>query len=184
MLRRSLTLLEQAEGSESLDVAKAANNLATLYSDTHQYTKAEAVMARALPIYEKTLGPQDPSFAMALNNMFAILSQQHRADEGEPYLRRALAIGEKSFPQTLNMAHLQLCLAALEASHQNYRMAAQLVHQAIEIQERALGPQHPLVGHSLANYSAVLRRMHQKRPAKEAQMRANMILKLSLTNVK
>lgn len=184
VLRRSAALLEQAEGADSLDVAKAANNLATLYTDTHQYAKAEKEMARALPLYEKYLGSESPLFAMASGNMFTILSAEHRTDEGERYLRRALAIGEKAFPESLKLANLRLCQASFEASRQNYTEAARLLESVIAIQERLLRPEHPDLARSLANYSVVLRRLHQKAEALEAQNRANSILKSALSNVK
>jgi tetratricopeptide (TPR) repeat protein len=184
VLRRSVALLEESEGAGSLYVAKASNNLATLYLDTHQFAKGEEAMARALPIYEQHLRPDDPELALVLANMFTILAAQHRADQGEPYLRQALAIGEKQFPNTTRMANLQLCLASLEVSRDHLKDAALLLEKVIATQERVLGPEHRDVGRSLAAYSTVLRRMHQKNEAKLALNRANMILKTSLNDVK
>lgn len=180
VLRRSAALLEE----DSLDFARAANNLAMLYQDTHQYARAEAEMTRVLPIYERRLGENDPESAQVLGNMFSILAVQHRGDEGEPYLRRALAAGEKVFPGSLKMANLQVCLAALEASREHLRDAARLLETAIATEERILGPEHPELAHTLACYARVLGRMHQKTEAKNALHRANMILKTSLSDVK
>jgi tetratricopeptide (TPR) repeat protein len=177
VLRRSVALLEQSEGIDALDVAKAANNLSTLYADTHQFVRAEQELARILPVYERHLGLDNPTYAMALANMFTILYEQHRVAEGEPYLRRALAVGEKSFPRSLKMANLQHCLAAFEVSRQNYKEAARLLEKVIATEERMLGREHPELAHSLVNYSYVLRRLHQKNDAKQAQNRANSILK-------
>jgi hypothetical protein len=184
VLRRSVALLEEAEGENSILAAKAANNLATVYLDTHQFAKAEAEMARALPIYEKILGPEDPEVAMVSGNMFTVLAAQNRANEGEPYLRSALAIGEKRFPGSLRMANLQLCLAALEERHENLKVSAQLLEKVIATQERVLGPEHPELAHTLSVYSGLLRRLHQKSAAKIAQNRASMIRKSALNDVK
>jgi Tetratricopeptide repeat len=183
-LRRSVALLEESMGAESLDVARAANNLATLYLDTRQYAKAQEEMARALPIYEHRLGSDDPEVAQVSANMFTVLAAQRRATEGEPYLRRALAVGEKAFPESLRMANLQLCLAALEESRENFKGAAVILEKVIATQERLLGPQHPELAHTLAGYSSVLRHMHQNAGAKIALNRANMIRKSALTDVK
>jgi tetratricopeptide (TPR) repeat protein len=184
VLRRSVALLEEAEGKDSLDVAKALNNLATIYTDTRQYAKAELEMRRALPIFEKHLGADDPMVAMVSGNVFTILNAQHRVNEGEPYLRHALAIGEKAFPQTLKMANLELCLAALEAGRGNLKEAARLLEKVIAMQERLLGPEHPDLAQSLIGYSTVLRSLHQKSEAKIVQNRANLILKSALSDVK
>jgi len=184
VLRRSVAILEQSQGLDSLDAAKAANNLATLYLDTHQYAKAEQEMARAMPVYEKHLGLDNPEIALASGNMFTVLTRQNRSIEGEPYLRRALAIGEKAFPNSLKMAHLEHCLAVLEESRGHFQESARLLQKVIATQERLLGPDHPEVGRALADYSAVLRRMHQKTEAKNAQNRSNAILKAVLSDVK
>jgi Tfp pilus assembly protein PilF len=177
LMRRSLALLEQAEGNETLDTAKAMNNLATFYARIREYAKAEQQMTRALPIYERVFGPEHPEFANALGNMFVILFEQRRAAEGEPFLRRALAIGEAKFPRSGKMAHLRGFEAGLEASRGNFNRSARLLEEVIAIEERVLGPEHPVLANSLVQYSEVLRRLHQKSEAKQAQNRANTILK-------
>jgi Tetratricopeptide repeat len=184
ILRRSVALLDQFEDTNGLNAARAANNLATVYLDTHQYAKAEEEMAHALPMYQRFLGPDSPEMALVLGNMFTILASEHRADEGEPYLQRALAIGRRAFPGSLKMASLEVCLGALEAQRENYKEAAAILKGVIATQERLLGPDHPEVAHSLAAYATVLRHMHQKTEAKNAMNRANMILKSALSDVK
>jgi tetratricopeptide (TPR) repeat protein len=184
VLRRSVALLDSFETTDGLNTARADNNLATLYLDTHQYAKAEEEMTRALPIYERNLGPDDPELALVLGNMFTVLAAQHRSDEGEPYLQRALVIGRKAFPGSLKMANLEVCLAALKAQHEEFKEAAVLLKGVIATQERLLGPEHPEVAHSLTAYATVLHHMHQKTEAKNALNRANMILKSALNDVK
>jgi tetratricopeptide (TPR) repeat protein len=184
VLRRSVALLEESEGADALHTAEAANNLATLYSDTRQYSLAEKVLARALPVYEKYLGAENPIYAMAMSNMFTALYQQGRFAEAEPYLRRALAIGEKKFPDTFNMARLRHCLAALEASRGHNKEAARLLEQVIATEEKVLGPRHPELAQALENYAGVLRNLHQKSEAKSAHNRALSIQKSLLGDVK
>jgi tetratricopeptide (TPR) repeat protein len=184
VLRRSVALLAQAEGEDSLEAAKAANNLASVYADTHQYDKAEQEMKRILPVYEKHFGADHPEIALVSGNMFTVLEEQNRAAEGEPYLRRAIAIAEKAFPNGLKMANLQHCLAVLDADRENFQEAARLLEKVIATEERLLGPDHPQLGHTLEDYSLVLRRLHQKNQAKNVQNRANLILKSALADVK
>ncbi len=184
VLRRSLAMLEEAGGADTLDFARLANNLAVLYLDTQQFRKAEEIMARALPLYERYLGANDPELALASANMFTVLIAQRRAAEAEPYLRRALAIGEKVFPDSLRMASLQICLAAFEASRTNFQAAASTLKTVISTEERVLGPDNPEVGHALTAYAQVLRHLHQKSQAKSALNRANWILKSSLSDIK
>jgi len=183
-LRRSLVLMEDAEGPDSLNAAKAANNLASLYCDTRQYAKAERQMERALPVYEHHFSSDDPALVLALSNMFTALAGLNRDAEGEVFLRRALAIAAKNFPHSLKMANLQHSLASLEAKHQNFPEAGRLLETVLNTQERLLGPDHPDLGRTLVEYSAVLRHMHLNTEAKNAQNRANLILKSVLNDVK
>lgn len=184
VLRRSVALLEESEGEDHILVAKAANNLATLYMDTRQFAKAEQEMLRALPIYQRVLSPDDPEVAMALSNLFTIMVAQNRTAEGEPYLRTALAIGEKGFPGTLRMANLEICLAAFEEKRGNLKEAARLLEKVIATQERVLGSDNPELARTLSGYSNVLARLHQKSEAKSARNRANLIMKSALADVK
>jgi tetratricopeptide (TPR) repeat protein len=177
LLHRSLALFEQSEGGEALDTAIAENNLAMLYLGTARYATAEQLQNRALPVYEKRVDPEDPSLAAALANMFTILFAQGRAEQGEPYLRRALAIGETRFPGTAAMARLQVCLAVLEFSRGHYQESARILQAAIGVQEQMLGPNHPELARSLVFYSAVLRHLRNKTEARQAEIRAKMILK-------
>jgi len=72
-------------------VATSLNNLAGLYVNQGEYTKAEPLLKRALAIREKALGPtirrgdepQQPRGALSLQGHYA---------KAEPLLKRSLAI--------------------------------------------------------------------------------------------
>lgn len=177
VLRRSLAMFQQAEGTDALDTAKAANNLATVYCDSGQYEQAEKEMGVALTFYERHPSSYPVLFAMTLRNMFVVLLQQHRAVEAESYLVRALDIGNSSFPNSRKMADLRFAQAVFNARRGKWQEAASLLRQVIEVQERLLGARHPLLAHSLLTYSEVLRRLHQRGEARRAQLRGTLILK-------
>jgi tetratricopeptide (TPR) repeat protein len=115
VLRRSLAIFEAAVGSDSLESAEAANNLAMLYRRTGDLARAQEQLERALPLMEQHLGSFDPSLAIALNSMFVILVEQKQWDRAEPFLRRALAIGQEVFPDSPQMAEFRQNLALLTA---------------------------------------------------------------------
>jgi len=75
------------------------------------------------------------------------------------------------------MATLRANLASLEAGRGHYQIAAKIMEEVIAMQEKTLGPNHPQLAASLANYSSVLRQLHQKTEAKRAENRANAIQK-------
>jgi tetratricopeptide (TPR) repeat protein len=177
VLLRSIALLEQAEGADSLDVAKARNNLATIYSGAHQYAKAEEQMAKALPVYEKRLGPNNPAIALALSNMFTILLSENRTTEAEPYLKHALSIAAEGSPNDLRMANLKLCQASLEMKRGNYSEAARLLQTVAAIQRKVLGAESPQVAQTLASYADASRHAEVAEGAALAQDHAHPILK-------
>ena len=177
VLRRAIALFEKAGGPDSLDAARAANNLATLYQRQGEFGKAEEQERRALPVYEKSLPPDHFLVATVHSNMFAILGAQKRFDEGEPHLRRALEIAERAAPSEMRMQQIRLNLAALEASRGNWRAAATVFEQVIAAQERLLGPNHPSLAQALASYSDALKHLNHKAEAKQAQRRADAIIK-------
>src|SRR6185437_9183454 len=111
-----------------------------------------------------------------LNNLFAVVAAQKRIDEAEPSLRRALAISAAAGDKNPRVLRMQANLAGLEAERGRFQDSAKLYAEVIAAQERMLGPDHPQVAETLAAYSEVLRKLHQKTAAKQAEMRSNAIL--------
>ncbi len=177
MLRRSRALFEQSVGADSLEAGKAATNLAYLYRENGDLTRAEAEQRRAIEIMEKHLGADHPTMVAGWNNLFTILAMLDRADEGEPYLRRAIEIGQRAFPSGAPMLQIRANVATLEAKRGHYAEAARILEEVIAGQERVLGGDHPQLAISLTHYSEVLKKLHQNGEARKVQARANAILK-------
>ncbi len=177
VLRRALALFQKTGGAESLDAGKTANNLAALYSGEGELAKAEEMQRVAIPIYQKHLPAGHPLIGAVMNNMFTILGAQKRFDEGEPYLRTAVEIAERSEPHSLRTQQIRSNLATLEASRGNWQAAADTIRKVIAEEERLLGENDRMVATSLTNYSEALKHLNQKSEAKEAERRANAIMK-------
>jgi tetratricopeptide (TPR) repeat protein len=177
VMRRALALFQQAGGADCLDAGKAANNLAALYTDQGEFVKAEEMERIALPIYKNHLPEGHPLIGAVMNNMFAILESQKRHDEAEPYLIAALEISEKSDAHSLRAQRMRTNLAVLRASHGDWQGAADIFKKVIAEEEKILGPDHPTVALTLTGYSEALKHLNQKTEAKEAERRANAILK-------
>ena len=177
VLRRALVMFQKTSGAESLDAGKSANNLASLYLQEHEYAKAEEMQRMALPLYRKHLPEGHPLIGAVLNNMFTILGAQKRFDEAEPYLRGALEIAEGADPHSLRTQQFRTNLATLEASKGNWGSAAEIMRKVIGEEEQLLGKNDPAVATALSNYSEALKHLNQKSEAKDAERRANAILK-------
>ena len=58
-----------------------------------------------------------------------------------------------------------------------YAEAEPLLKEALEIQEKALGPDHPQVATVLLNYASLLHKQHRRRDAAPMEKRARNIIK-------
>jgi len=158
LLRRALTITEQALGPDHADTAPSLNNLAEVLSAKGDNAEAEPLFRRGLAIYEKALGPDHPRTAESINNLAVLLSRKGDYAEAEPLLRRALAICEKALgsghPNTATSLNN---LSALLRSKGDYAGAEPLFRRALAIREKALGPDHPHTAISLNNLAELLR---------------------------
>ena len=85
-------LAEATALSNSILVATAANNLASLPHDTNRIEEAEPMMRQALAIDEAAFGNQHPKVATDLNNLALLLKDTNRIEEAELLMRRSLDI--------------------------------------------------------------------------------------------
>jgi hypothetical protein len=65
--------MEKAFGPDYPGVAKALNNLASLYEALGKYSEAEPLYKRSLAIMEKALGPNHPDVATTLNYLAGLV---------------------------------------------------------------------------------------------------------------
>src|SRR5262245_40258506 len=72
MLQRSLQLIGQAQGAESVKMAAPLGTLAAFYDARGSSERAEGLYARAIAIREKTLGPDHPSVAPLVGRLAAL----------------------------------------------------------------------------------------------------------------
>ena len=77
-------------------MAVSLHNLAGLYFEQEQYTKAEPLYRRALEIREKVLNPNHPDLATSLENYALLLRDMNRAEEAVPLESRAKVIRVKN----------------------------------------------------------------------------------------
>ena len=77
-------------------MATSLNNLASLYNDQGDYTKAEPLYKRSLAIREKALGSDHPDVAISLNNLAMFYINQGDYAKGRSFYERLLVIKEKT----------------------------------------------------------------------------------------
>lgn len=92
LMRRALSIDEQAYGPDHPEVAIDLNNLAGLLQDTNRLSEAEPLMRRALSIDDQSFGPDHPDVAIRLNNLAMLLQNTNRLSEAELPSRKSLEI--------------------------------------------------------------------------------------------
>ncbi|HLH38940.1 MAG TPA: tetratricopeptide repeat protein [Bryobacteraceae bacterium] len=177
VLRRSLSLYEKTKGADSIEAARISNSIATLEDSQHQYQKAERDLRRALPAFERALGPNNPMVAAVLDNLFAEMAAQRRASQGEPFLARAVRIMDNLQSELPPLLQIRANQAAFEAIAGNLRESTRIFEEVIAAEQRVFGASHPEVARTISVYSGVLKRMHKNKEARQAENRANAILK-------
>ncbi len=147
---QSLSIREQALGSDHVDVADALARLAKLHNAMGEYDRAIEGQRRALSIRERVLGRKHPQVALSLNGLANTYSDQGQYDTAQQLYERALSILEHAKGQQHpDVAGLLNNLGNLHARKGEFGKAKPLFARSLSIRERSLGPEHPLVAQSL-----------------------------------
>src|SRR5262249_36838861 len=101
LLREAASLVEEADGPNSPNLASLLNDIGSVLENRCDYAGAEAGFRRAAAIAE-SIGPTDDDdlerLALeSLSNLARVVRQQGRYAEAEPLLRRALERAECAF---------------------------------------------------------------------------------------
>ena len=149
--RRALTIREQTLGPDHPHVGKSLNLLAEISLTRQTYGEAEAQALQALEIWEKTVGPEHHYMAIGLDTLARVRRAQGSLAEAETLADRAGKIFQRLWGDDSHVAGSFNTLAEIFFDQENYSRAEELLQQALEIQERLLGSDHPHTARSLYN---------------------------------
>ncbi len=149
-------------GKEHPDLAKLLADLAGLYVIEDRRIEAITLYDRALGILERSYGLSHPATEQVALAMAPLRTGSGANDPENQRYQRILSMAA----QSLNRR------AGVYRNLGEYGAAEELFKQAIEMLERAFGPEHPDVGVVLENYAALLRKMGRTKNAEEAERRA------------
>src|SRR5204863_266388 len=91
LYHRALEIRKQVLGEKHPDYACSLNNLAFLYGEQGDYTRAEALFRQALQIRKQVLGEKHPEYASSLSNLALLYMQQRDYPRAEALYRQAIA---------------------------------------------------------------------------------------------
>lgn len=94
LLRKTLATAE-AQKPQSLEVARAANQLALCCFHQGKYEESETLFLKSLTLREKLAGPNDPEVAESLIGLGLLYASRHQFEKAIVAHKRALSIDEK-----------------------------------------------------------------------------------------
>jgi serine/threonine-protein kinase len=169
--RRSLDILERAEGAESPLLALPLDNLGMTLRSLGRLDEAQVALERALGLVESGWGTAHPQYGTALNSLGNLLLDRGRYEEASVRLRAAAA----NYEAALGPEHPFLAwplsneaLALLELGRP--AEALPLMRRALEVRRKSLGEEHWQTASSHADVGLALEALGD-RAAAEAEMR-------------
>jgi tetratricopeptide (TPR) repeat protein len=139
LYQRALGIFERVDGPESIEVARALQNLGVLAENNEE---ERALFARALEIL-KSLRKVDPPFiAAALANIASLDMTEGKYDEARSLYQQALSLHQEYNPKHPATAHALDQLAYLLETQGNLEEAKELYQEAYVIRDRFFGPDH------------------------------------------
>ncbi|MBI5434074.1 MAG: serine/threonine protein kinase [Planctomycetes bacterium] len=157
-LHREALALRRADGDGSLPVAESLNNLAIVHQGRGELDLAITELREALAIRGEIFGDEHPLTLQTLSNLAAILWRKGEHDEARLAMRRAetgyralSGDGEEGLGSVLSS------LATMHLAVNDLAAAEPALEQALALQTKRLGPEHPEVALTLSKLAALYR---------------------------
>jgi tetratricopeptide (TPR) repeat protein len=172
---RALAIREARFGADSAPTAQSQHDLAAALAASGQLERAQSLLETCLAARERLSGPDSPEVAATLADLAEILRRRDQPSAAAPLLARAVATLEKTDGDGRALATALNNLAALRFREGAYRDAGPMLAQALQLEEKALGPDDPELAVTLDNYAAVLTTLERGPEAEAARHRATAI---------
>ena len=115
-LEREITRRIETRGEDHPEVAAAMNDLATLFSESENFARAQTLFERALAIQETTLGAEHPETVQTLTDLAICHLDREDNNLGRPLLERALELQTNILgPEHPDVGAIRDVLASLDA---------------------------------------------------------------------
>jgi CHAT domain-containing protein/Tfp pilus assembly protein PilF len=166
--RDALSLLERAPGQVAADIAWATGLLGEAHRRTGRNGQAEPLFQRALELWRTTPGDHHISLAWALNGLGAIAYDLGRYNEAAQLYERAIALSRENANKATYLNNL--ATAYLKQDRDNE--AKELLDDALDMQEKSIGRDHPSIAQTLNNLAVAHRKLGRPAQAESYSRRA------------
>ncbi len=152
-------LLERAEGSPSPELLDARTFLGQLAADQGRYVEARTELEGVLALEQQILGAEHPATVLTRAQIGRVSNLQGEYSRAEATLRGALAtLGDQQEEHWRLAVEIRWWLA--DALYEQFKVheAEAVCRQALEIQQRHLGSDHPDIALTLGRLARALGR--------------------------
>lgn len=172
--QKALKKAEEIDGASGPKVAASLFNLAMLYDNALNFTKAEPLYKRALEINDKAATPDLRETGKNLFGLGTLYFKQQKYAEGEPYLKRSLDVGQKLFgADSPNVIVIENRLSLLYQFEDKPEMSIPHLQHVLEIQEKLASDKNdPQIAIASGNLGGAYLLAHQSDKAEAAYKRA------------
>lgn len=153
--RQALKVREQTSGPDSRLVALSLNSLGADLVQQARAKDGEPFVRKAVAILESTSPSDDSALVMALNNLGAMYWAERRDSEAKSSYTRALSVSERIDTHP-GEAEILSSLAGLCSDEGEYAEADRMARRALDLQERAFGPESGQTAGALRNLADVM----------------------------
>jgi len=174
LLERALAVSEAVLGSDDLQVAAVAAQLAGIYRKLPNSARSESLYQRAIAVMERTLGNEHPTTALARSELAELYQHEGKRLEAETLLRQALDVLEK----TLGPEHPIIVRGLITLG--NLRDGAGDLEKEEEIIQRALSILQRIDDTDSVQYAALLNNLGEVYRQKQDYTRAEELLQRAL----
>jgi serine/threonine-protein kinase len=152
LFRAARDIQRSALGAEDPDIVNTNLLLVGVLRGRGANDEAEALLRENLTISQRRLGSQDPSTAASMTRLGSFLYRERkRPAEAETLYTRALAILRRQAPSGLVLMGVLVDLSHLYADRGDYARAEAFAREAMDVQRRVRGPEHPYVSETMTN---------------------------------
>ncbi len=138
----AITLWKAAAAPRPLSLATELNNLASLYSSSRQFRKAEDLRRRSLALRLEFSGSNSPEVALSLSNLAVDLFGQGEYTESAALCHHALDIWAKGTPERDRSDLALNTLALIELKEQHVSTGLSLALAALKKYEATQNPRN------------------------------------------
>ncbi len=155
--QEALIVGEEKLGADHPYLGTVLDHLAQMQHEQGQLDEAKSLYQRALTIKEKGLGSEHMRTAATMTHLAQLYRGLGDYDQGQTLAQRALGICEKLDPVGEGTVQTLQTLAILFYEQDEFPRALESFQRAIQISEKALGPESPSTALALKNLADVYR---------------------------